>query len=147
MNGQPKKVVPFVGTDTDGPFSQMGIGVLCEEDGTECFWGLGAPHSLVRSWRGMMLLGSPFIPSINERTLANCWFAAKKDAHDLWCHKRHFEELTSQLDGKNKKNLMRFRAKILLVAPAGDVICQIVGLCQVKGISVDNQELLDENIC
>ncbi|OGK24837.1 hypothetical protein A3C25_03930 [Candidatus Roizmanbacteria bacterium RIFCSPHIGHO2_02_FULL_38_11] len=75
--GHPALVIPFVGTDTGGFVSSLGVGAMYPQKRNLEIWGLILPHNLIQSYRAMRLLEG--LPAIENDTLSACWSAATRD--------------------------------------------------------------------
>ena len=91
VNGEKRKVIPFVGADREGEFSQMGVGFIDSEKGG-MIWGLVCPHTLIQSWRGMKILERA--QRIEHSTLCACWNAGRRQIHSV--DERIVNELAEQ---------------------------------------------------
>lgn len=137
VDGQRRQVVPFVGTDREGEFAQMGIG-LVYPDGGGTFWGCVVPHLLIQSWRGMKILER--IERIGHGTLCGCWTIARRDVHTS--DKRHLDELAEQVGGADKLQVLR--DEVLASVPGADEINAMITSLREKGVDVDSWELEEE---
>ena len=138
VDGELRSVVPFVGTDREGEFSQMGIGLLFPDEEKATIWGLLMPHTLIKSWRGMKLLEQ--VKHIKHSTLCSCYTIATDNVHKN--DKRHFEELADQFGGMEK--LKEFRAKVLASVPSAEEIDTMINTLREKGVGIDSWDLTAE---
>ncbi|MBR9705266.1 hypothetical protein GOV12_07675 [Candidatus Pacearchaeota archaeon] len=79
VNGEDKKVIPFAGTDRDGEFAQMGVGLIYPEEKNGFIWGLAIPHDIVASYRGMKIAEE--VLEFGLGTLCACWYAGERSVH------------------------------------------------------------------
>lgn len=77
VDGKSTKVIPFAGTDRDGEFSSMGVGLIYSDSGKGQIWGLAMPHDIIASYRGMRIAEE--VPTFGHGTLAACWYAGKNN--------------------------------------------------------------------
>ncbi len=138
VDGELRSVVPFVGTDREGEFSQMGIGLLFPDEEKATIWGLLMPHTLIKSWRGMKLLEQ--VKHIKHSTLCSCYTIATDNVHKS--DERHFEELADQFGGMEK--LKEFRAKVLASVPSAEEIDTMINTLREKGVGIDSWDLTAE---
>ena len=139
INGERKRVVPFVGADGGGEFAPMGVGfVYSDNKTTGSMWGLVTPHMLLKSWRGMKVLER--IYRIDYGTLAACWHAGGKMVSDS--NKHHLDELAEKLGGREK--LEALRREILAFAPAPEELHSAIDILREKGIGIEDWELEEE---
>jgi hypothetical protein len=138
VDGQTRKVVPFVGADREGEFSQMGVGLLFPENGSGTLWGLVMPHCLIQSWRGMKIL--EHIKEIGHGTLAGCWYAGKENLSDS--DKRYLDELAVQFSSREEFDAIR--AGALDAAPSSEEVESMIRNLREKGVDIDSWELEKE---
>lgn len=137
VDGQRRQVVPFVGADREGEFSQMGLG-LVYPDGRGTIWGCVMPHLLIQSWRGMKILER--IERIDHGTLCGCWTIARRDVHPS--DKRYLDELAEQVGGADK--LQALRDEVLASVPSADELNTMITSLREKGVDVNSWELEEE---
>ena len=138
VDGELRSVVPFVGADREGEFSQMGIGLLFPDEGKGTIWGLLAPHTLIKSWRGMKLLEQ--VKHIEHSTLCSCYTIATDNVHKS--DERHFEELADQFGGM--EGLKEFRAKVLASVPSAEEIDSMINIFRENDIDISIWDLTTE---
>lgn len=138
VDGQMRKVIPFVGADSEGEFSQMGVGLLFPENGSGTLWGLVMPHCLIQSWRGMKILER--IDEISHSTLAGCWYAGKENISDS--DKRYLDELAVQFSSREEFDSIR--AEILGTAPSSEEVESMIRNLREKGVDIASWELEKE---
>lgn len=133
-----RKVVPFVGADREGKFSQMGIGLIFPEEQQGTIWGLVMPHMLIQSWRGMKLLEQ--IEEIGHGTLCACYYAGSHKMHDS--ELRYLDELAVKVGGADK--LQTLRDEVLASVPNTDELNAMITALREKGVDVGSWELEEE---
>lgn len=138
VDGRRKRVIPFVGTDREGEFAQMGVGLIFPDEKKGTVWGLVMPHALIQSWRGMKILER--IERIGHSTLCGCWTVARRSVHDS--DKRHIDELAEQVGGADK--LQALRDEVLASVPSADELNTMITRLREKGVDVDSWELEEE---
>lgn len=138
VDGERKKVVPFMGSDRDGEWASMGVGLLFPDDQTGTMWGLATPHMLIKSWRGMKIL--EHIEKIDHGTLCACWYAGGHQIHSSdW---RYLDELAGKLGGMKK--LQALRDEVLASAPTSDELNAMIALVRENGVDISGWELEEE---
>ena len=80
VDGTPRSVVPFIGTDGEGKWSRLGIGVILDHSGI--FWGVNTGRELITCWRAFQLLMHLTRISTNGRELQGCYYAIRGAKHD-----------------------------------------------------------------
>ncbi|MGW8185548.1 MAG: hypothetical protein ACWGHO_05580 [Candidatus Moraniibacteriota bacterium] len=138
VDGQKRKVIPFVGADSEGEFSHMGIGLLYTEDRSSILWGLVIPHYLIQSWRGMKILEQ--IKEISHGTLTACWYAGKKNLNDS--EKYYLDELATQFS--SRKEFDAIRATIISSAPSPEEVESMILNFGEKDVDIESSELQKE---
>lgn len=138
VDGERQKVIPFVGTDSEGEFAKMGIGLILPEKWNVSIWGLVMPHALIRSWRGMKLLEQ--VECIEHGTLCACWAVATRNMHES--DYRHLDVLADQFGGLDK--LEKAREVVLTSVPSVDEIQSMITTLRKKNVGVDSWDLTVE---
>jgi hypothetical protein len=138
VDGKVRKVIPFVGSDSEGEFSQLGIGFLYPESNSGCIWGLVMPHHIIQSWRGMKILEN--VKEIGHGTLAECWYAGDENLSDS--DKRYLDELAVQFSSREEFDTIR--AEILGTAPSPEEIESMIHNLREKDVGIDSWELEKE---
>lgn len=138
VDGKEVRVIPFVGSDDEGTFSQMGIGILDPVSGRASIWGLVAPHLIIQSWRGMKILEK--VKVIESGTLCHCWTVANRNMPE--CDRRHLESLAKQCGGLEKVN--QIRDQVLNSVPGPKVLDRMITRLNEKGVDIDRWDLEEE---
>ena len=134
VDGQRKRVIPFVGADGEGEFAQLGIGIFLPDEGHASCWGLVMPHALVQSWRGMKLLEK--VDRIEHGTLCHCWTVAK---HELPASdEKYLHELSTSAEGVD---IYLLRTQVLNSAPPAADLESMINNLRRKEVGVDSFEL------
>ena len=132
-----RKVIPFVGADREGEFSQLGLGILLE-DGSATIWGLVMPHNVIQSWRGMKLLEE--LPCVGSGTFCYCWTLMRGD--DRRDHEQqYFNELAAQIGTEQlEKRIREIRASV----PSSEELEKMLEAFREKGVDVSHWDLKAE---
>jgi len=138
VDGRRRKTVPFVGTDREGEFAQMGVGLIFPDEQKGTIWGLVSPHALIQSWRGMKILEQ--VEIINNGTLCACWYAGGQKVHES--DKHYLDDLAERLGGTEK--LQMLRGEILSSMPNTDELNSMITNLREEGVDVDSWELEEE---
>ena len=140
VDGNRRKVVPFVGTDREGPFAQMGVGFIFvgETDMGMSIWGLLGPHKLIQSWRGMKVLER--VEHIGHGTLCACWYAGGRKIAES--ETSYLNTLAAGLGGM--ETLHALREKVLASAPTSAELDSMISILRGHGIDIDDRELVEE---
>lgn len=80
VDGTPRSVVPFIGTDGEGKWSRLGIGVIF--DHSSIFWGVNSERELITFWRAFQLLMHLTRIRTSGRELQGCYYAIRGAKHD-----------------------------------------------------------------
>lgn len=80
VDGTPRSVVPFIGTDGVGKWSRLGIGVIF--DHSSIFWGVNTERELITYWRAFQLLMHLTRIRTSGRELQGCYYAIRGAKHD-----------------------------------------------------------------
>jgi hypothetical protein len=131
VDGQVRKVIPFAGTDRDGEFSQMGVGLIYPVEQTASIWGLVAPHDIVASYRGMKIAEE--VPTFGHGTLAACWYASHRDVHPS--DKRYIDDIEGMIGADTRQRILN------TPLPSFDEAIQVM---MEKGIDFDVYPFLAE---
>ena len=138
--GERKRVVPFVGTDREGRYSEMGVGYrLPDEDFAVTIWGLAVPHFLMRSWYAMKLFER--LEYINSDTLCACWYVVDRRMLN-GIDNRYFQQLAPQFGGS--REFWAIRNEVLALVPYIGDIETAIRIFEEKGIEIDARELHSE---
>ena len=136
---QPTQAIPYVGADSGGEYSQMGVGLELFEDGLPkgyWFWGLVIPHNLIQSWRAMKILER--IDSVDKGTLCACWSVARGNLRE------------SDLGYLDKLAVVHgygfaaIRNEILNFVPSGDQLAAMIAVFRENGVRIDATEFEEE---
>ncbi|MDO8594768.1 MAG: hypothetical protein Q7R93_04640 [bacterium] len=138
VDGQRKKVLPFVGADREGEFAQMGVGILLPNENTGYIWGLVCPHNLIQSWRGMKLLEK--VERIEHGTLCGCWTVSAPEISDI--DRNLVRGFTEQLGGSEQ--LEAFRRDMLISVPSADELETMLTVFREKKVDIADWELMEE---
>ncbi len=131
VEGQNRKVVPFAGTDRDGEFSQMGVGLIYPVEQSASIWGLVMPHDIVASYRGMKIAEE--VPTFGHGTLAACWYAGHRDVHSS--EQRYIDDIVGMIGADKRQQI------ISAPLPSFDEAIQVM---MEKGIDFDVYPFLTE---
>lgn len=132
--------VPFFGTDRDGEFSQMGVGITFPDLAQSLFWGLVIPHCLIQSWRAMKILEE--MPEVYNDTLCACWYAAKKKPHSS--EGKYLHKLKNLLGTAGGVRLALLRRKVLNSVPSDEELERMLALAEEKKVEFATWELEEE---
>lgn len=138
VDGQTREVVPFVGTDRQGEFSQFGVGIFYadgEDSGKGQIWGLVVPRQPLKSWRAMKLL--EFIPEVVHGTLSGCWYAADADVRES--DQRYVDVLATQFS--NREAFNQIRENVVSMIPSAKEFDAMLKAMSDQGIEFDTWEL------
>jgi len=138
VNGQSRNVVPFVGADRAGKYSQVGVGLIYPDDETWVVWGLAIPHSIIQSWRGMKILER--LGEIEHGTLCGCWYAAKQNPHEV--DVPFINSITELVGGT--ANLQELQRSVLVSAPSASEINSMITNLRNQEVDVCCSELKEE---
>ncbi len=103
VDGKEKKVIPFAGTDRDGEFSQMGVGLIYPNEKSGSVWGLVCPRDIVASYRGMKIAEE--VPQFGHGTLAACWYAGKRDVHNS--DQKYIDDINEMIGADKRQEIIR----------------------------------------
>jgi len=148
VDGQNRMVVPFIGADRRGEYSQVGVGLLLmDEHKINLWWSLcGSSAMLIQAWRGMKILGR--IERVDDDTLCACWFVARHDVpdgdkRDFDHHfARHFDYLAERVGGVTA--LQALRDEVLVSVPSADELDTMVMVLREEGVYANAWELEEE---
>jgi hypothetical protein len=136
VDGECKRVIPFVGADEGGEIASLGVGFLLLEE-RKCFlWGLLAPHFLIQSWRAMKILEK--VKTISDGTLCACWYAAGKEIH------KHEREYIKELIYQFGKKFEVIRQEILSSVPSAEEIDTMIKNLLTSKVDIDLGEIKEE---
>lgn len=135
VDGKRIKTIPFVGTDREGEFSSMGVGLVYPDEKNGTIWGLAMPHMLIKSWRAMKIL--EHVETIDRGTLCSCWYAGGHEIHDS--DKHRLDELAEKVGGMEK--LQAIRDAVLASAPTADELNSMIAILREKDVDFEYFEL------
>ncbi len=134
LHGRNRKVTLFAGTDKDGEYPSMGVGLLYTNagDGPKGdIWGLVTPHDVVASYRGMKIAEA--VPKFSLGTLAACWYAGQNRVHSS--DERYVTEIETMIGAD--------RRAAILNAPLPN-FDDAIALMRERGINFDVDPFLEE---
>jgi hypothetical protein len=131
VDGVQKRVIPFAGTDREGEFCQMGVGIILPKEKTSSIWGLLGPHNLIASYRGMKIAQE--MPDIGYGTLCACWYAGRENPSPF--DDKYVKEVESAIGAEKRKAILN--------EPLPD-LDPVIKLMEEKGIDFDAGDLQAE---